>query len=70
MLVYIIENRSADSLPVYYAPGQNNGTGAHAWSTEQGDALGFAEEVDAKRFINALMPRQADTLRPVAHERL
>jgi hypothetical protein len=69
MLVYLIENRSADSLPVYYAPGRNNGSGPHAWSTEKREALGFAEEFDAQRFIDAVMPRMADTLRPVPHGR-
>lgn len=69
MLVYIIENRSGDSLPVYYAPGRINGGGPHAWSTEKTDALGFAEEADAERFVNALLPRMGDAVRPVAYER-
>lgn len=69
MIVYLIENRSADGFPVYYAPGKNNGHGPHAWSTEKQEAIGFAAEEDAQRIIDAMFPRMSETMRPVPHGR-
>lgn len=70
MVVYLIETQT-EGLPAYYDPaaGRNTGHGIHGWTTEKNDALGFAAARDAQRFIDALLPRMANTCRPVPHQR-
>lgn len=70
-LVYLIEMAGADGRPTYYSPeaGRSTGHGANGWILEKEEALGFATGHDAQRFIDACMPRTANTLRPVPHTR-
>jgi hypothetical protein len=70
-LVYLVEMASTEGRPTYYSPeaGAKTGHGSNGWTLEKDEALGFATGDDAQRFINACMPRQATTLRPVPHTR-
>lgn len=69
MLVFLIEMSNAEGLPTYYMPGSNTGHGVHGWTAEKAEALGFAEARDAQRFIDALLPRMANVLRPAPYGR-
>lgn len=71
MIAHLIEMASPDSAPVYYSPeaGRASGHGTIGWVADKNQALGFASAQDAQRFINAALPRQANTMRPVPHRR-
>lgn len=70
-LVYIIEQANQTGLPVYYDPaaGRSSGHGINGWIQEKDGALGFATAADAQKFIEAVLPHQGLTLRPVPHTR-
>lgn len=71
MIVHLIEMANPDGLPIYYSPeaGRASGHGSIGWVTDKNEALGFASAQDAQRFINAALPRQANTMRPAPHRR-
>lgn len=66
MIAHLIEMANPEGLPLYYAPEAGRAT---SWVTDKDQGLGFASAQDAQRFINATLPRQANTMRPVPHRR-
>lgn len=70
-VAFIIEAIGSDGPPVYYDPGagRNSGHGIMGWVEDKTHALGFATAGDAQRFIDALLPRTANTCRAVPIQR-
>lgn len=71
MVCWLIRMDSSDGLPLYYDPGagRNTGHGFNGWSQDKEQALGFAAQHDAQRFIDAMLLRNAASCRPVVHTR-
>lgn len=71
MIAFLIQMTGGEGLPCYYDPdaGRNTGHGIHGWTTDKHAGLGFASAQDAQRFIDALLPHQGPTCRPVPHQR-
>jgi hypothetical protein len=65
---YLIENNDGSGLPLYYNPkvGRDNGSGILGWTQEKQRGLAFARKEDAQVFIEAILPQQEGSCRPVA----